>query len=100
MSRPSKKILQRAHAKTRCRQRLGININRREYRNIVEKIRDRKFEITWKQSCRVSHYRGKIKMIPVIIIYDHFRNTIITIYRETELYYNNLKKWEEERSKN
>lgn len=94
MNRPSKKILQRAHAKTRFRQRLGMNINRHEYRDLVEKIQKGEFKVVWRQAKRISHYRGIIKGIPVILIYDHYRTNIVTVFKESERYYDNLKKWE------
>lgn len=80
MSRYShnKKNAQYIHFKRNLKSRYGLNINRVEKREIVEKIKSGEAELLEKQTLRISVYKVIFKNVPVIIVYDKLRESLCT----------------------
>lgn len=76
-----KKQAQRIHAKKRIKQRLGIEINRHEYKELVERIVNGKYKKAKKQSRRVTLFEMIIKDIKSVVVYDNERHNIVIAWR-------------------
>lgn len=81
MKRPPKKHCERIHAKRRAEERLGLKINREQYRLLRDRIKARGPGVVLleKQSLRRSKFAVTLddgRTVPVI--WDRKRNEIIT----------------------
>ncbi|HWR49899.1 MAG TPA: hypothetical protein VN428_02260, partial [Bryobacteraceae bacterium] len=74
----TKTISERIHAKRRCLERYGLNLNRHEYREVVQKIRDSKCEFVGRESLRLSHWRVEWGGQVLHAVYDSKHHAIVT----------------------
>jgi esterase/lipase len=82
----SKRVCQRKHFKRRINERFGIEINRKDQEEIVEKIKKKEAEIIYKQSNRVVHYLMEYKGNKMVMVYDKNRKSLITVLNYDEGY--------------
>lgn len=73
-----KTYAQREHFKKRLFERFGLTINRYKYKEIVDKIQNNQAKRIETQSRRLTLYLVEIQGIPVKVVYDHQRKTVVT----------------------
>ena len=73
-----KKLSERVHAKRRLVERYGLELNRRELRELVSQIQEAKATHIETQSNRVSLWRVSHGTIEIVVVYDKKRGTIVT----------------------
>ena len=82
MKKLTKTMSERWHAKRRFKERFGIKINRFDLREIIKNIRNNKYKVFKNQSNRITIFRGEVKKINVLIVYDKKRKTIVTFLED------------------
>lgn len=73
----NKSLSERIHSKRRFAERFGCGLNRHEYKNVIDNIKDRKYKLLEKQN-RIAIYEGEVKGNTTKIIYDRTRKEIVT----------------------
>ena len=79
----NKKDNEKYHAKQRFYQRFGVTLKREEYFKIVDDIQKGKMQFLSRQSNRISRWRGEVKGIMCIVIYDKIRKRIVTFIKDS-----------------
>lgn len=77
--RNAKAKAQKAHAKRRAFERLGIDLSKEEYRGIVAQIRNGRAKFLERQSLRVSLWAVDVVGAQAVAVYDKQRKTVATL---------------------
>ena len=81
--RPSKARSQRDHFKRRVQQRYGVTIDKRLYRDIIERIQRGEAVPIEKQSLRLTVFGVTIEaegeVVDMRVVYDRDRKTLVTV---------------------
>jgi hypothetical protein len=79
-------LAQRAHAKRRVAERLGVQLNRKDYREIVDAVRSGRV-LAWR---RMNHtrcfFRMRIAERDCLILYDKRLHNVVTIITEGPMF--------------
>ncbi len=78
----TKKENEKFHAEQRFQQRFGLTLKSNEYYKIVNDIFKGKLEFVSRQSNRISRFRGEVKGITCIVVYDRLRKRIVTFMED------------------
>jgi len=75
-----KRDAQRAHARRRARERLGIDLKPHVESDIIRRIEEGEAKLARKQSLRVHVYFLEVEGQEVAVVYDRARKTVVTLF--------------------
>ena len=74
----NKKAAQKLHAKKRARQRFNVEINKKDYNEIIKGIQSGKFPFVKSLSNRLSVFKITLNNTEANVLYDKSRKTLVT----------------------
>lgn len=90
----TKALCERWHAKKRCLERYGINLNREGYLSIIKTIQTGRSKLLWKQSLAKFHYSVNYEDTQFIVVYDRNRKELVTFLpKDAEYTDKGIVKW-------
>lgn len=77
----SRRLKEKEHAKKRFLQRFGEELSTKDLKYTIKRIQSNDFVFLEKQSCRVTKFFGRVKDNLTVIVYDNYRQMIITFLK-------------------
>lgn len=77
----SKKECENIHAKSRIRERFGINMGKKLHQTFINSIQNGKAKFIRRQSNRVTVWQVEYNEDVLTLVYDKHRKQIITVFR-------------------